>query len=62
VGLPTIGAELRVLDITGRVISTSLVPADQDRVSLPVAPLPAGTYRVLVTTDTELYSLPFVRP
>jgi hypothetical protein len=51
-----------VLDITGRVISTSLVPADQDRVSLPVAPLPAGTYRVLVTTDTELYSLPFVRP
>jgi len=62
VGLPTTGAELRVLDITGRVISTSLVPADQDRVSLPVAPLPAGTYRVLVTTDTELYSLPFVRP
>lgn len=62
VGLPTTGAELRVLDITGRVISTSLVPADQDRVILPVAPLPAGTYRVLVTTDTELYSLPFVRP
>lgn len=62
VGLPNTGAELRVLDITGRVISTSLVPADQDRVSLPVTPLPAGTYRVLVTTDTELYSLPFVRP
>jgi hypothetical protein len=61
-GLPTTGAELRVVDMTGRVIATSVVPADQDRVSLPVAELPAGTYRVLVTTATEVRSLPFVRP
>ncbi len=61
-GLPTAGVELRLLDAAGRVLSTTIVPDDQERASLPVTQLPAGVYRVLVVSGTEVRSLPFVRP